>query len=922
MKHKKAIYSLSLAHLFNDIHAEFVPTILPLLIRKFGLSLSSAGLYGNFIGLLSSFLQPIFGILSDQKQTRLFAIIGPFTLGLSVSLLGFIDAEWQLLPLLMLGALGTASFHPPATGLTGYFSREGGKHELAISIFIIGGTIGAALSPLLVYVLLGEKQELGHLIYALPFGLIASLCVAIGVPSIKAFSRNKTSFRLRKWRSRSGSLFKLMLLVVFRSTVVMAFLTFLPEFFYQIQEQQGKTTLLIGALSVFLFTGSGSIGGVSGSLLSKRFPIFYILITSFILALPLAWLFFETKSFWVLVLLGISINLSQALTVSLAQRLIPENAATASSIIMGFGWGFAILLMPLLGYFGDMLGLNSALQFHSIIFIALALLVVLWLRKDLARKKLFQVLAVLLLVSSLPAAAVRLTRINNVSLSNSSLVLAHDSKTAVQFKKITMAQPPRAVFDILNADISGKTQKFTNPAENIKEVRLAQFSPTTVRVTVEAANTAALNSVRFENLGQNLYFRFGVEDTVVEEPVLNAAGELVINASAVITARASRLEAPSRLVVDIVGATLRDPALKKSLDNAGEQIKVVQLDKSTIRVTFTGASSQGRSLRLSEDQKQLVISPKTAAAIEISPDKAYTLALVSQSEYESTFLIQGNKDISYKFLKLHNPERLVIDLYGIAYDAKQVAISATKTTQVTALRFGIATLGRPVTRVVMDLAEEGLIEEFKVGADSKQLLVKVYKLSPDKAKDGGEVPKANKAQGAKVVVDAGHGGYDPGAIYDDRQEKDITLQISRKVKQYLEEAGVIVYMTRSEDRFVALAERVEVSNTIDPSAFVSIHANALPTNPHMEGLQTYYYHGKSKKLASSVHQQLLDDVKMPDQRVRSAGFWVCKHTAAPSILVETGFMTCAKERRRLVDDNYQTELAKAIARGVIKYLEE
>ena len=837
-------------------------------------------------------------------------------------MVGFINESWQIIPLLVIAALGTAGFHPPATGLTGYFSLHGKKHEYAISMFIIAGTIGASLSPLLVYLLLGKEHNLNQLIWALPFGLLGSLCVALGVPSVKAFSRNKSGFRLRKWRSRALVLSKLMLVVIFRSAVIMAFLTFLPELYYQIQESQGKHDLLLGATSIFLFTGSGAFGGIGGGLLSKKLPIFYILLASFLLALPLSWLFFETKSFYILVLLGVVINLSQALTVSLAQRLIPENSATVSSLTMGFGWGFAILLMPLLGYFGDMLGLNLALQYHCLIFTTLAAFTALWLKPDLVRKKLFPLAMILLMVFALPVNATRLTRINSANISAGSLVLGHDSKTAVQFKKITMAQPPRVVFDILNADIAGKTQKFVSPAPNIKELRLAQFSPTTVRVTVEATSTEALAGVRFENLGQNLYFRLGVEDIVVEEPVLSASGELVIKASGLISARANKLEAPSRLVVDIVGASLRDPALKKSLDNAGEQIKVAQLDKSTVRITFIGTGSQGRSLRLSEDQKQLTISPKVNATIESNTDKAYSLSLVAQSEYESTFLIQSNKDISYKFLKLHNPERLVIDLYGTAYDAKQVAISASKTTQVTSLRFGVASLGRPVTRVVMDLSEEGLIEDFKAGADNKQLLIKVYKLSPDKAKDGGEVPKANKAQGAKVVVDAGHGGYDPGAVYDDRQEKDITLQISRKIKQYLEEAGVIVYMTRSEDRFVSLAERVEVSNTIDPDAFVSVHANALPTNPHMEGLQTYHYHSKSKKLANSVHQQMLDDVKMPDQRIRTAGFWVCKHTTAPSILVETGFMTCAKERRRLVDDNYQTELAKAIARGVIKYLED
>ncbi len=897
---------------------------MPLLIRKFGLTLSLAGLYGNFIALLSSFLQPLFGVISDRKQTRFFAIMGPFLLGLSVSSVGFITAAWQIMPLLVLGAIGTASFHPPATGLTGHFSMHGEKHEYSISMFVIAGTIGASLSPLLVYMLTGTEQDISKLIWALPLGLIGSLAVALGVPSISAEQKEPRKFRLRKWRSRLQPLLKLMLLVIFRSAVVMAFLTFLPEFFYRIQESHGKQDLLLGAISIFLFTGSGSIGGVLGGVLSKRYSTYSVILSSFILSLPLIWFFFISNSLWLLVPIGLIINLSQALTISLAQRLIPENSATVSSLIMGFGWGFAILLMPLLGYFGDMLGLNLALQYHSILFAALAAVVSFSLKSDFARKKLFALVLILTFIISLPASAAKHAQITGATVNAGSLVLNHDSKVDLQFKKTTMATPARVIFDILSSNLVGKSpQIFANPATNIKEVRVAQFSPSTVRVVIEATSAAALQGVRIENLGQSLYFRFNPEDANIQDISLNATGDLIVKASAPINTRFVKEGAPSRLIVDIVGATINDPAIKKLFDNAGEQIKVAQLDKTTVRIVFIGADSIGRSIKLSDDQKQLIVNAK-AASLEAKPgvDKAYTLSLVNQTEYESNFIIRSTKDITYKFLKLHNPERMVLDLYGIAYDAKQVASSFVKTGQVTDVRFGIATLGRPVTRIVLDLSEEGLIEEFKAGANNKELLLRVYKISPDKAKDGGEVPKANKAQGAKVVVDAGHGGYDPGAIYDDRQEKDITLQISRKVKQYLEEAGVTVYMTRSEDRFVALAERVEVSNTIEPDAFVSIHANALPTNPHMEGLQTYYTHSKSKKLALSVHQQLLDDVKMPDQRVRTANFWVCKHSGAPAILIETGFMTCAKERRRLVDDNYQTELAKAIARGVIKYLEE
>ena len=128
-------------------------------------------------------------------------------------------------------------------------------------------------------------------------------------------------------------------------------------------------------------------------------------------------------------------------------------------------------------------------------------------------------------------------------------------------------------------------------------------------------------------------------------------------------------------------------------------------------------------------------------------------------------------------------------------------------------------------------------------------------------------------------------------------------------------------MTRNEDS-LSLAERVEISNSVNPAMFISIHVNALVTNPKMEGLQSYYYSSAGYKLASHLHKQLLKDVKMSDQRVRKASFWVCKYTKAPSTLLELGFMTSKDERKKLITDDYQDKLAKSVARGIVSYLEK
>ena len=516
-------------------------------------------------------------------------------------------------------------------------------------------------------------------------------------------------------------------------------------------------------------------------------------------------------------------------------------------------------------------------------------------------------------------------KIKSAQLRNNTLVLSHNSFASIKFKKRIYSDPVRYVFDVLEAELDGGPQTFKLTNSSVDEIRVAQFDPSTVRVVIEAKKVADLEKIKVDNIGQSIYFKFGVQDIVIDN-VDFRDDNLEISANGPITSRTILLDNPDRMVLDIIGAKLRNAALKKTFSSDTEQIKVAQFDESTVRIVFTGEKSRKRDLRTSKDEKQLLVVSKEhqknkSTNKDSSKDKIINISLIKKSRDESVFLVEATKTLEYKFLKLHAPERLVVDLLGISFDDSLIATQFPETDHVKGVRFGIATLGRPVTRLVFDLKEEGLVEEFREGLEGRNLSIVISGIPDNKTKTGAVVPKAHASVGRKVVIDPGHGGYDHGAMYGNHDEKDLTLSIARKIKQYLEDAGISAYMTRTEDRFISLAERVEISNNIDPAVFVSVHANALITNPSMQGLQTYYYAAPSYNFASTVHKQLLDDVKMPDQRVRKAAFWVCRYTQVPSILLELGFMTNVEERKKLASDNYQTELAKSVSRGIIKYLE-
>jgi len=172
-----------------------------------------------------------------------------------------------------------------------------------------------------------------------------------------------------------------------------------------------------------------------------------------------------------------------------------------------------------------------------------------------------------------------------------------------------------------------------------------------------------------------------------------------------------------------------------------------------------------------------------------------------------------------------------------------------------------------------------------------------------------------------VVVDPGHGGRDPGAIgIGGLREKDVVIDISRRVAENLSRAGLQVVMTRQNDVEIGLDARVKLAQRMNATLFVSIHANAMPAGrSDVNGLETYYY-SSGLGLARSIHKAILESIRLPDRGVRKARFYVLRNTSMPSVLVETGFVSGNSDSRRLADPNYRKQMADAISEGVLQYL--
>jgi N-acetylmuramoyl-L-alanine amidase len=274
----------------------------------------------------------------------------------------------------------------------------------------------------------------------------------------------------------------------------------------------------------------------------------------------------------------------------------------------------------------------------------------------------------------------------------------------------------------------------------------------------------------------------------------------------------------------------------------------------------------------------------------------------------------------------------------------------------------------PTEPMVASLAEK--LRDVRLGAKDPEEEASAARARFKKlAKDGGNTELSLAQQlGLKVrrvVVDAGHGGHDTGAIGPGgTREKDAALAIAKKLAAKLEAAGLEVVLTRDDDTFVKLEDRTRIANRQKGDLFISIHCNAAQSNA-LRGIETYTLNtssnrysirlaarenattergvgdlqyiladlatkantGESSHLAERVQRSLVRDLGQTYKGVKDLGtkealFFVLLGAKMPSILVETSFISNPEEEQRLADDGYQQKVADSIAEAVGGFLEE
>lgn len=183
-------------------------------------------------------------------------------------------------------------------------------------------------------------------------------------------------------------------------------------------------------------------------------------------------------------------------------------------------------------------------------------------------------------------------------------------------------------------------------------------------------------------------------------------------------------------------------------------------------------------------------------------------------------------------------------------------------------------------------------------------------------------PEPTPVTDAKIIVlDAGHGGVQPGCVAGEILEKNITLEVTLQLESKLEEMGFSVVLTRDSDEDIELDERADIANRAEAECFVSLHCNWYEEDSSVSGLECYYFQAEESKRLAALIAESTDSESIHTRDIKEENFQVLRETKMPATLIEMGFMTNPEELELLTSDDYQEKLVSAIANGIQDMME-
>lgn len=387
------------------------------------------------------------------------------------------------------------------------------------------------------------------------------------------------------------------------------------------------------------------------------------------------------------------------------------------------------------------------------------------------------------------------------------------------------------------------------------------------------------------------------------------------------------LSNPTRIIFDLPNTLVNQSLRNKEYSLGGvDKFRIGQFSVNKARVVITTPDVTKYIPIYSRDNQSLLIGNTEKISYDMIKDSNGSITGYSNykiDEQSSAMTLNFNTALIHGFDRTNS--NVIVYLYNIENFNNEAFKKEFEQTPFANAEIVKHPKGLKLT---IPISYGSLVTAF-TGADGKSLKIQVKapkepEVKPEPPKTVPITPTVPKTSSGKhkVVIDAGHGGSDCGAMRNGAQEKHITLDVAKRVEKLLKQQGYDVLMTRTGDVFVSLADRVEYSEEYEPDIFVSIHVNSS-TSDTSKGVETHYYHQESLPLAQVVHASLASAIpESPNRGLFKSKFYVINHTTAPAILMEIGFISNMEERGQLLSETRKQNTAKAIVEGINNYFKD
>lgn len=493
----------------------------------------------------------------------------------------------------------------------------------------------------------------------------------------------------------------------------------------------------------------------------------------------------------------------------------------------------------------------------------------------------------------------------------------------IEYSEDFLIEPDRLIIDVHDSklNISDKSIVGSNGTVNIKvdkfpvkSVRMAQFSnnPLTVRVVIDLDRQIGYSINSSDDHKQaTISFLNNVQDISLKE--VRGREAIVIKNSDEFKYNMFTLSNPNRVVIDILDSKLWTNSLE--LDVNTKFIKRVRSSQFNPDGTYNNHDNIVRVVLDISGDKEIpnIMMEAKKNTINIFVDEGDFSNISYSNEYENGGLIKVFAEEETK--------------YSINYNESSRRMEIKIDKDDVELEKGIMTVDDDnISNITVDEDENYKIISFKFNKNIE------YEVLSDLVDDTIKISfnKLEENNGSKlIVIDAGHGGKDPGTIAPNSKikEKDLNLKVALKLDKKLRELGFRTILTRDKDEFIELYERAGIANRNEADAFISVHFNSH-NKKDVAGIQTLYCPafdsqvkgGDNHPFAKAIHDALLSGLNRNDKGIiKRSDLVVVRETKMVAALAELGFVTNPEEEKLIITDAYHEKAAQAIANGIVNY---